>query len=58
MVYCECSFVELYSGQALAHEVIDYLSRHKFVLKALNNVQHDQVGQVVQADFAFLKLGQ
>ena len=56
MVYCECSFVELYAGQALAHEVIEYLSRHEFVLKALINVQHDQAGQVVQADFAFSKL--
>jgi FkbM family methyltransferase len=49
-VYIECSFVELYAGQALAAEVIDYLSDHGFDLRGVYNVQYDPHGCALQAD--------
>lgn len=52
-IYVECSFVELYVGQALAAEVIEFLSRHGFVLRGAYNVQYDANGAAVQADMLF-----
>jgi len=52
-VYCECSFVELYSGQKLAWEVIDWLSARDFGLIGMFNPAYDHRGQAVQADFLF-----
>lgn len=52
-VYCECSFVELYSGQKLAGEVIVWLSERGFQLKGIFNSAYDSLGQAVQADFFF-----
>lgn len=53
LVYCECSFVELYSGQKLACEVIDWLSARNFCLIGMFNPAYDHCGQAVQADFLF-----
>lgn len=52
-VYCECSFVELYSGQKLAWEIIDWLSVRDFCLIGMFNPAYDHRGQAVQADFLF-----
>ena len=52
-VYIECSFVELYAGQALAAEVIDHLSDHGFDLRGVYNVQYDPQGWALQADLLF-----
>ncbi len=52
-VYVECSFIELYEGQALAHEVIKYLSQHEFELSGIYNMSYDKKGNAVQADFFF-----
>jgi FkbM family methyltransferase len=52
-VYIECSFVELYAGQALAAEVIDHLSDHGFDLRGVYNVQYDPQGCALQADLLF-----
>ncbi len=52
-VYCECSFVELYSGQKLAAEVIDWLSGKGFQIKGIYNPVYDREGRAVQADFLF-----
>lgn len=52
-VYVECSFVELYLGQALAHEVIDYLHQHDFHLCGIYNIVYNVDGQAIQADFMF-----
>lgn len=52
-VYCECSFVELYSGQKLAWEIIDWLSVRGFCLIGMFNPAYDHRGQAVQADFLF-----
>lgn len=53
-VYCECSFIELYEGQALAYEVIDYLSQHGFRLSGVYNMTYDKKGIAIQADFLFV----
>lgn len=52
-VYCECSFVELYSGQKMAWEIIDWLSAGGFCLIGVFNPVYDHRGQAVQADFLF-----
>jgi FkbM family methyltransferase len=52
-VYVECSFVELYRGQALAHGVITWLHERSFVLHGVYNVAYDVEGYAVQADFLF-----
>jgi FkbM family methyltransferase len=52
-VYCECSFVELYSGQRLACDVINWLARKGFRLEGVFNSAYDARGQAIQADFLF-----
>ena len=52
-VYAECSFVELYKGQALADEVIAWLHARGFVLKGIYNMSYDRRGKAVQGDFLF-----
>jgi FkbM family methyltransferase len=52
-IYVECSFVELYIGQALAHEVIAFLHQHGFRLTGVYNVCYDSKGIALQADFLF-----
>lgn len=52
-VYAECSFMELYEGQALAHEVIAWLRERGFVLKGVYHMGYDGRGQAVQGDFLF-----
>lgn len=55
LVYCECSFVELYFGQKLAWEIIDWLSIRGFGLVGVFNLAYDQSGQAVQADLLFTR---
>lgn len=52
-IYCECSFIELYSGQKLAHEVIAWLHQHHFNFVGILNTSYDRSGQAIQADFLF-----
>ena len=52
-IYCECSFVELYKGQALAHEVIDLLHQNNFKLSGMYHVHYDKLGVAIQGDFLF-----
>lgn len=54
-VYVECSFVELYAGQALASDVIEYLQQKGFRLKGIYNVVYYR-GTAVQGDFLFSKI--
>ncbi len=56
-VYCECSFMELYSGQRLAREVVDWLSARGFGLAGLYNPYYDRQGRAVQADLLFSRDG-
>jgi len=54
-VYAECSFVELYGGQALADEVIAWLRERGFKLRGVHNMDHDRDGRAIQADFLFAR---
>ena len=54
-VYVECSFVELYEGQALAYEVVAFLSESNFILDGIYNIYYDSKGKAIQADFFFTK---
>ena len=55
-IYCELSFIELYTGQPLAHELIAWLAELGF---RLEGVETDPLmlldGRAVQADFLFAK---
>lgn len=55
-VYVECSFVELYSGQALAGDIIAWLWERGWCLNGIYNMTCDSKGKSVQADFLFDKL--
>lgn len=52
-VYVECSFVELYAGQAFADAVIAWLRERGFVLRGVYHMAYDDAGCAVQADFLF-----
>lgn len=52
-VYAECSFLELYAGQALADEVVDYLHRRGFRLRGVFNMNYARDGRTMQGDFLF-----
>jgi FkbM family methyltransferase len=55
-IYVECSFIELYEGQALAHEVIKYLNSRSFELKGIYNTFYHKNGIAVQSDFLFKRV--
>jgi len=44
----------MYEGQALAHEVIEYLSQHGFRLAGVYNMSYDKEGIAIQADFCLI----
>ncbi len=52
-VYVECSFVELYSGQALADDIIAWLKERGWCLSGIYNMAYDRKGKSIQADFLF-----
>lgn len=52
-VYVECSFVELYEGQSLAHQIIDLLNKEGFILSGVYNMSYDKKGRAIQGDFLF-----
>jgi hypothetical protein len=52
-LYVECSFAELYEGQALAEEVIAWLRPRGFSLNGVYNMSYDGDGRAIQADFLF-----
>lgn len=54
-VYVECSFVELYAGQALADEVVAWLRERDLLLNGVYNLTYDRNGRAVQGDFLFTK---
>ncbi|MBT8587060.1 FkbM family methyltransferase [Polynucleobacter paneuropaeus] len=54
-IYCECSFIELYSGQKLAHEIIQWLHVRNFIFIGIFNTNYDISGQPIQGDFLFQK---
>lgn len=56
--YIECSFVELYTGQSLASDVIAHLLEENFSLIGVHNIYYDKLGNAIQADLLFHKLMQ
>jgi FkbM family methyltransferase len=52
-VFVECSFVELYEGQALADEVVSYLLTHGLRLVGVYGVARGAGGELLQADLLF-----
>jgi FkbM family methyltransferase len=52
-VYVECSFVELYAGQALAADVIAFLHERNFDLSGIYNTCYDAHGKAIQSDMLF-----
>jgi FkbM family methyltransferase len=52
-LYIECSFIELYKGQALAHQIILWLEERGFILTSINNLCYEKNGLAVQGDFLF-----
>jgi FkbM family methyltransferase len=54
-VYIECSFMELYQGQALASEVCAHLIERGFRLDGVHNLHYNADGRAIQADFLFTK---
>lgn len=51
--FVECSFVELYDGQALADEVIEFLLARGLRLVGVHGISYSADGAAVQADFFF-----
>jgi FkbM family methyltransferase len=54
-IIVECSFKELYEGQALAHEIIRFLDACGFGLRNVYNLEYDRRDQAVQGDFCFCR---
>ena len=54
-VYVECSFVELYAGQALADDIIAWLRGRGWCFSGISNMTYDRKGRSIQADFLFKK---
>ena len=52
-VFVECSFVELYTGQALAGELIAHLWSKGFRLTGVFCIKRDMAGRCLQADILF-----
>jgi FkbM family methyltransferase len=57
VVYVECSFVELYDGQALAGEVVEFLQRTGFQMRGVYNTAKGRGGHCIQADLLFEREG-
>jgi len=55
-IYAECSYVPLYEGQALADEIITFLSARGFVLSGRYNPSHGRSGALLQADLLFTRV--
>jgi FkbM family methyltransferase len=55
-LYIECSFIELYAGQALAHQIIAWLQDRNFGLSSVHNLYYGKNGLAVQGDFLFSKM--
>lgn len=53
--YIECSYRELYEGQALAHEIVAFMSAAGFSVVEKFNSQYDNKGDVIQCDILFQK---
>lgn len=57
-VYAECSFIELYDGQALADEVVAWLRQRGLALSGVYNLVGDNAGRPIQVDALFARIRQ
>ena len=57
-VLVECSFAELYRGQALADDVVGLVAGHGFKLAGAYSPEHDRAGRLIQADLLFERMGE
>jgi len=53
-IYVECSFIELYESQPLAHEIICFLDKYSYQLKGVYNITYKNK-IAIQGDFLFRK---
>ena len=56
-VLVEVSFVELYTGQALADAVWDHLRRHGFSCRGVWSMTYGRSGECLQGDLLFARVG-
>jgi FkbM family methyltransferase len=54
-ILVECSFMELYEGQAFAHNIIQFLDEHGFALRNVYNLDYNRAGEAIQGDFVFTR---
>jgi FkbM family methyltransferase len=54
-VLIECSFVELYRGQALVNDVVRFLSDQGFLLAGVSSIVRSSEGYALQGDFHFVR---
>ena len=52
-LYCECSYVELYEGQTLAHDIIRELYEASFKVIGVYNTSYASDGASIQSDLLF-----
>lgn len=52
-IYCECSFIELYTGQKLSSDVISLLADRGFSIYDIQNPVYSNGGRCIQADLLF-----
>jgi FkbM family methyltransferase len=52
-VYAECSFREFYEGQALAEDLVCWLSERGFGILDIGGITRDKHGRALQADLLF-----
>lgn len=55
-IYSECSYIELYKGQALFPEISEFLAKYGFKKIGEFNTSFDESGKPVQSDFLFENL--
>ncbi len=55
-IYTEVSFLPLYDGQALAHELTEFLTAAGFAFSGVHNVVSMKDGRAIQADLLFSRL--
>ncbi len=55
LIYCEVSFITLYKGSALFHEICSLLEKKRYKLFNVFNIEHNQKGQIAWGDALFVK---
>lgn len=56
LIYIECSFIELYEGQSLVNDVVDWLHARKLRFSGVYNMSYDKSGNAIQGDFLFSRI--